>query len=365
MKVLHVYTRLNVGGPSRIALDTIPWLEKHGIHNLVVFGDCPEWEESLEKEAEYKHIQLKKIPELGKGQKATQKAFVQVLNTIKEFKPDIVHTNMAKAGMLGRIAAKIAGVKNIIHTFHGHVFYGYFGSFYSFLIKKAERFLASFSNVVVAVSPRIEKELLHFDIVPKEKLTVIKPSIDLTKFINLEYKPNLIRPTIGWAGRLVKVKDPLLFSEIADIYKRIDQNVDFIAAGTGPMFNIIKNKGKNVQWLGYVEDMTSFYSMIDLLIITSKNEGLPVVALEALASGVPILAVGVGGIEDVVFDKKNGRVIKTRDPNVFVKELKNLLNNRKNLINYSSNAKQIVKNEFDFDYWCKKLKNVYSTFCQM
>ncbi len=317
MRVLHVYTRLNAGGPARQALDLLPRLGEKGVENLLAFGACPEGEPSWEDEAARRGIPLVRIPGLGKGEGGALRALAALSREIRRFRPDIVHTNMARAGVLGRAAALARGVPARVHTFHGHVFRGYFSPPLSLGIRWAECLLSLGTTRLAAVSPATKADLVKLGVAPERKISLLEPCLDLAPFRAAREKArggNGPRGalTVGWAGRMVPVKDPLLFAGTAVELSRRFPGTRFLAAGRGPLLEKARRSGAPVEWLGHVEDMPGFYASLDLLLLTSKNEGLPLVLVEAMAAGVPVVAPPVGGAADLLEGGVGGMLAVSR-----------------------------------------------------
>ncbi|HHI68360.1 MAG TPA: hypothetical protein ENJ97_03440, partial [Planctomycetes bacterium] len=220
MRVLHVFTRLNAGGPARQALDLLPLLRERGVESLLAFGACPPDEPSWEEEAARRGIPLVRIPGLGKGEAGAGRAFAALSGEISRFRPHIVHTNMARAGVLGRAAALVRGVPVRVHTFHGHVFREYFSPPVSLGIRWAEHLLSLGTTRLAAVSPAVKADLVRLGAAPERKITVLEPCLDLGPFRAAGEKARAGKVcretlTVGWAGRMVPVKDPLLFARAA------------------------------------------------------------------------------------------------------------------------------------------------------
>ncbi len=341
MRVLHVFTRLNAGGPARQALDLLPRLEREGIRNLLAVGACSPGEPSWEEEALRRGIHLVRIPGLGKGGKAdVLPALAGLGRVIDGFRPDLVHTNMARAGALGRAAALAKGVPLRIHTFHGHVFEGYFSPARSLALRMVEALLALVSTGITAVSSRVKEDLVRLGVARERKITVLEPCLDLAPFRKAgegrggrkeEDPPGGKGLVVGWAGRLVPVKDPFLFAEVAGLLARRFPGTRFPAAGGGPLLQEVRPIPSPVEWLGHVEDMPSFLAGLDLLVLTSRNEGLPLAAVEAMAAGVPVVAPPVGGVPDLLEKGCGGLVAASRKPEDLAGAAASLLGDREAL----------------------------------
>jgi len=344
MRVLHLFTRLNAGGPARQALDLLPRLEEAGVENLLAFGACPREEPSWEAEAARRGISLARIPGLGKGEGRSGRALAEVLRLIDRFRPDLVHTNMAKAGLLGRAAALARGVPLRVHTFHGHVFRGYFPPLLSRLLAWAEKILALSATRLAAVAPSVKEDLVRLGVARPGKIRVLEPCLDLEPFRRArEGRPPVgggRELVVGWAGRLVPVKDPFLFARTAELLARRFPGIRFVAAGAGPLLEALRRAPSRVAWLGHQEEMAPFYAGLDLLLLTSRNEGLPLVLVEAMAAGVPWVAPAVGGVPDLAGRPGGPWLAEERDPRALARAAARLLEDRSRLARWGREARR-------------------------
>jgi glycosyltransferase involved in cell wall biosynthesis len=244
---------------------------------------------------------------------------------VLKYKPDIVHTHTTKVGILGRLAALVCGVPIILHTFHGHIFTGYFSEKASKAIACLERILARFTDKIVTLSPALKAEIYErLHPMPLSKIAVIPLGLELEKFKNQKRKNGLFRNQlginantflIGIVARLVPVKNHLL---LLDVFKEVlEQNPDshLVIVGDGEMRQAIEDKikalnlKKNVSMTGIRKDIKEVYSDLDLLVLVSKNEGTPVVLIEALSAGCPVAATPVGGVMDLLKEGSIGKII--------------------------------------------------------
>ena len=343
IKVVRIFSRLNVGGPS-LHVNLLSQELSKNYETILVTGQVSDWEGDmsylLESKKNFRHIL---IPELGRNVHFWRDfiAFWKILKLLREEKPDIVHTHTAKAGILGRAAALIAGVPVRVHTFHGHIFSGYFGKLKTSLIILVERTLAFFTSQIVAISPRQKKELVYrYRIAKADKVSVIPLGLDLTYF----GKPSVNRNEalkkfslpmntylVGIIGRLVPIKNHLFFLEVAKKIVRVRKDVHFIIVGGGELLELLQKKVRafqlqnDVTFLGWQRELKPIYDILDIVCLTSLNEGTPVSLIEAQACGKPIVATRVGGVEDVVFSEKNGYLTSIDDIEGFSQKVMFLL----------------------------------------
>lgn len=240
-------------------------------------------------------------------------AFRQIYALIAKVKPDIIHTHTAKAGSLGRFAALIYNFLpwhkkiKIVHTFHGHVLTGYFSRFKSFIFILIERFLAVFTDQVITVSEAVKEELIKLSILPRNKIRVIPLGFELGKFLELPVKTADNSYNVGIIGRLVPVKNHRLFLEAASKASRNSGHFDlhFKVIGDGELRQDLENYASElgigkIAFLGWKKDLAAVYSGLDLVVLTSLNEGTPVSLIEAMASSRAVVSTDAGGVGDLM-----------------------------------------------------------------
>jgi len=313
-EVVTIITRMNVGGPARLAILLAAGIPETG--HLVLTGDPGPSEGSLESQAAEAGIRIQHVPGLRRAISPLQdlRALVWLVRYLRRNQPRIVATHMAKAGLLGRLAAIAAGVPVRIHTFHGHVLEGYFGPGVSRSIRWAERLLAGFSTCLVAVSPEIAAELARMRIGP-DRITVIRVGVDLLPARRGRLRAELgldESPVVGFVGRLTDVKGPDVFLEVAASVHSRRPAARFVVVGDGELRQQLRKQASRLgldevlQFTGWREDLEDVLSDCDLIVCSSRHEGTPLVVIEAAALGVPAVASRVGGLPDIIRDGVNG-----------------------------------------------------------
>lgn len=280
-------------------------------------------------------------------------AFFKIRKLIKKIKPDVVHTNGAKPGFLCRVAAKVCGVRIILHTYHGHVFHSYFNSFVSRIIILLERALASITTKIIALSPLQKKELTEvYKIADHKKIEVIPMSIDTSKFngslatkrekFRSEYLINEEEIAIGIVGRIVPVKNHHLFLEVSsEVLLRTNKKVRFFIVGDGILRQELEEKllAEDISFTHFpanpVKCAITFTSWIlnveevmaglDIVVLTSLNEGTPISLMEAQAAGKPVVSTNVGAVEELVLHEKTGFITSRNEKEDFVDALLKLI----------------------------------------
>lgn len=316
IKVLRIIARLNIGGPSihTILLDS--GLDKERFDSLLVCGSVDKEEGDMSYLAQGKNIKPRIIPELKRELNIFYDtvAFIKIVKIIFSERPNIIHTHTAKAGSIGRFAGIfynffIPEIKKakIIHTFHGHVLSGYFGPLKTKSFILIERFLALFSAKILTVSESVKNELMVFGICPESKIEVIPLGLELKKFLEIPSRERTPL-NIGIVGRLVPIKNHRLFLDaVAKIIKENpDMQLNFKIVGDGELRQELQlycrklNISEQVKFLGWKKDLVSVYNDLDIVALTSINEGTPVSLIEAMASARPVVATDVGGVRDLL-----------------------------------------------------------------
>jgi glycosyltransferase involved in cell wall biosynthesis len=379
-RVLRIINRFNIGGPTYNATFLTRFL--HDDFETLLIGGLPEEGESdsLHIPAEY-GIQPTIIEELKRkpNLKSDREAYKKIKEIILEFKPDIVHTHASKAGAIGRRAAYACKVPVIIHTFHGHVFHSYFGQLKTKLFKYIERKLARKSTAIIAISDIQKKELADIHhICPANKIHVIPLGFDLQKFQdNVTEKRKITRESyqleedevaVAIIGRLTKIKNHAFFLEVVEnLLKKQEGNATFFIVGDGELKAEIEGKvaSLNTQYTSkiiltsWVTDIATFNAGMDIICLTSDNEGTPVSLIEAQASNVSVITTDVGGVKDIIVEGKTGFVIKKGDLEDYVKKLGNLINNKELRKELSLNGWNFVKEKFHYTRLTRDMEELY------
>jgi glycosyltransferase involved in cell wall biosynthesis len=306
MRVLHVIARLNVGGTARYITRLAEELPKHKIETFVATGFVQGAEQ---EDPSAKNLKLIRIPALGRQFNPIKDhfAFKQLLEVVKEVKPDILHTHTFKAGYIARMKTdeinKAAGKQvKFVHTFHGHLFDDpEFSGIKSSIITSLERRFAKRTDVIVTVGAQVGKELLERNIGQAKQFTNISPGVEPLKLP--KSKPRA-KVTIGWIARVTGVKNPMRALEIAKLFP----DEQFLIAGGGDLLEQVKAQApKNTKVLGWT-DASKLFAASDIILSTSENEGMPIALIEAQLASKPVVATNVGGVSEVVLNNKTGFV---------------------------------------------------------
>jgi glycosyltransferase involved in cell wall biosynthesis len=333
IRVLRVIARLNMGGPAIHVANLAAGLKTRGYHTTLVAGSLARGEDSMAFVAERLGVEVVDIPDMQREVAPFHdvRSIRRLTALMRAERPHILHTHTAKAGALARAAALAAGRARppiVVHTFHGHVLKGYFGPGRTAFFKQVERSLARYSDVLVAVSPEVRDELVEHGVAPMEKFTVIRLGIPLADRLGdasagLDYRVLYGIPqdafVVGWVGRMTGVKDTDAVLEILRATRERDIDAVLCMVGDGPdrerLEQVAHDLGiaRSTYFVGYQTDIAGYYRLFDAFVLPSVNEGTPVSAIEALASGTPVVATRVGGVPDVVTDGVDGFLVPPRD----------------------------------------------------
>ncbi len=380
IKVLRIINRFNIGGPTYNATFLTRFIGDD--FETLLLGGLPE-----EGEADSLHIpheygveptildEMKRTPNF----KSDREAYRKIKEIISEFKPDIVHTHASKAGALGRRAAFACDVPVVVHTFHGHVFHSYFSPLKTNLYKVIERRLAKKSTGIIAISDLQKKELSEkHKICKASKIKVIPLGFDLEKFradladkrIETRKKHQLSEKTIAVAivGRLAPIKNHAFFLQVVEnlLAKGIPQ-AQFFIVGDGELRSEIESKsaainqlyGEKIVLTSWIKDIASFNAGMDVICLTSDNEGTPVSLIEAQACNVPIVSTEVGGVLDIVSQGETGFVVPKGDLQAFAEKLGLLIENEEIRKKMSQNGWNFVKDKFHYTRLAADMANYY------
>ena len=377
IKILRIIARLNVGGP---AIHTI--LLTHGLNaqrysTMLVTGREDEFEGNMLSLAKEKVVEPVFIDSLQREIKFSKDwdAFWKIYSLIRKQKPDIVHTHTAKAGALGRLAAKLAGVPLIVHTFHGNTFHGYFSSAKEKIFVIIERFLCSFTDAVITVSLKGSEDLLEKRVIKKEKIVNIPLGLELEKFLGCKAHEGELRRELGFlkedmlvgiVARLVPIKGHTYFLEAAKIVLEEKPETKFLIVGDGELRKDLEEYAeklkieKSIFWTGFRSDLERIYADLDVVVLSSINEGLPVAIIEAMSSSKPVVATDVGGVKELVKNNENGIVVKSQDPQALARAILSLLSLEKNkLKEMGEHAKNMAYPMFSIKRLVSDVENLY------
>ena len=302
-------------------------------------------------------------------------AFLSLWRLMIKEKPTIVHTHTYKAGILGCWAAKMAGVRIIVHTPHGHVFYGHFNPVVTRLFIMIERFTALIMDHMVALTQGERKDYIAFSVSNPQKISTIHSGVDMDLYmmenVNIDEKKrslgldpkSLAVGTVGW---LLPIKGPMyLLKAMAHVWQK-HPDVTLVYVGKGDLENELREEAfrmgvsEKVSFLGWREDIPEIMHILDIFVLPSLNEGMGRVLVEAMAAGRPIVASSVGGILDLVKHGQNGFLVKPGDVTSLSLAIGELVRDKK-LRNEMGRAGKTMAQRYGVEKMLRKIDALYSS----
>jgi glycosyltransferase involved in cell wall biosynthesis len=328
--VVRIIDRLNVGGPAIHAVLTARGLNPERFRTVLIHGQIEPGEADMSYLLEGQDVETVVIPTLGRELRPLRdiKTLWQLYRVLRRERPEVVHTHKAKAGALGRLAALLARVPVRVHTYHGHVFSGYFSPAKTRVFLAIERALGQVSSALVALSDDLARELSStYRVAGRERFEIVPLGLDLDRFgraargaLRAELGVPEDARLIGIIGRMVPVKDHATFVTAAGRLAHRDPTLGFVFVGGGELLDEVRGQvaaaglTARSHFLGWRQDLPRIYADLDVVALSSINEGTPVTLIEAMAAGVPVAATAVGGVRDVLAGGARGQLAAPRDP---------------------------------------------------
>ena len=376
-RLLHIITRLDKGGSAENTLLTVAGLNKNIYDVTLVTGKTENPYREAQKRAEREGVKIFAFPQLVREIDFYRDlvAFFKLYSFIKEGKFHIVHTHSSKAGISGRLASWLAKVPVIVHTPHGHVFYGYFGKTKANIFIFLEKVTAKFTDRIVALTDKETKEHIDFKVAPEEKFVTIHSGVELEKFfvVDIERIKNELRREFripeenlvaGSLGRLDEVKGYEYFVKAASIVKKAFPKVTFLLVGEGKkrveLEDLVKSEGLSGSFIftGWRDDVPRMLSGMDIFVLSSLNEGMGRVLVEAMAVGLPIVATDVGGVRELVQDGVNGYLVPSKGPEAMAGKIVELLRDEVKRKSMGEAGKSICKS-YSSEAMVGKIEKLY------
>jgi glycosyltransferase involved in cell wall biosynthesis len=346
IRILRAITRLNIGGPAiHTILLTRDLNDGASFTSTLVTGSPSEHEGDMADLARANAVQPILLPALGREISPLDDlvSLARMVRLVRQIRPDVVHTHMAKAGTVGRLAAQVCGVPLIVHTYHGHVFHSYFGPLKTRVFLTIERALGLRTHRIVVVGDRQRDEIASYRVAPRSKLVPIRLGLELAPFLTAERARGELRaelgiapetPLVGIIARLVPIKAHEDFFQAALTVRAALPDTQFLVIGDGErraeLEQLVRTLGlaESVRFLGWRRDLVRLYADLDVVALASRNEGSPVVLIEALAAARPVVGTAVGGVPEVVLNGETGLTVPSSDPSALAEGILKLLNDR-------------------------------------
>ena len=389
-RVARIITRLNIGGPSIQAISLSRELRGYGFDTLLIHGRTGEREGDMTALLPPGDVDAVYVDALARRVSIVRDvaACWRIYRELRHWRPAVVHTHMAKAGAVGRLAALAynltagsASRARIIHTYHGHVFEGYFSPRSTRLFLAIERWLARHTDVVVAISAQVRHDVVHlYRIAEADRVRLIPLGFDLHRFetigeadrtrarVELQIPPEAC--VVTTVGRLTAIKQHRLFIEMAARLVRGRDDVVFLIVGDGELRFQLERQAADasldgyVRFLGWRADLHRIYAATDVFVLTSRNEGTPVALIEAMASGVRVVSTDVGGVRDVVGNGKSSRLVPFGDTAALAEAVRLFLENRPGSAVVAKHERDAIRTRFDLKRLLTDISGLYGELVQ-
>jgi len=388
IKIAHIITRLDRGGSAQNTLLTCLGLTERYelvlVHGLSLESQMTDWEkkavESGIKEANTGGIKIVAIPSLVRKISPVQDlwAFFCLWRLMIRERPSIVHTHTSKPGILGRWAAKMAGVPIIVHTPHGHVFFGHFGPLASRFFLMIERYTASITDCMVPLSEGERNDYIAFSVSNPDKMVTVHSGVEIDRYMTVEVNAEgkkkslgldpkgLVVGTVGW---LLPIKGPMhLLNAMARVWQSHPET-SLVFVGKGDLEKELREEALRmeasgrVSFLGWRDDVPEIMQILDIFVLPSLNEGMGRVLVEAMAAGKPVVASRVGGIPDLVKHGQNGFLVGPGDIEGLSLAIRKLLMDKKMRDKMGMKGRTMAQN-FGVEKMVEKIDALYSSLYQ-
>lgn len=379
--VLRVISRLNIGGTAIHTILVTEGMRDSAYQVHLVCGREDTDEGNMMAYAAAHGVEPLVIPELGRSIHLWKDliALWKIYRLIRRVRPSIVDTHAAKAGTLGRIAARLAGVPVVVHTFHGHVLREYFGRTVSWAFTQVERCLARWTDLVIMVSRQGREELISLRVVPPERIEYVPLGLDLQQLqsgigdgpgIRGEWGVPSGGYLVGIVARLVPIKGHKDFINAAAIVAEKRRDVWFAVVGDGKLRRELETmvRDRNLQgrviFTGFRNDLENVFDAFDVLALTSYNEGLPVTIIEAMTAGIPVVATEVGGVAELVEEEVTGFLVAPRDVEAIADRILYLLDHPDVAWRMGEEGKRRAVRRFTKDRLVRDMLRIYDGLLQ-
>jgi len=377
--IIHVTTRLNIGGVTKQVLTTVQELKHRGRDILILAGHGTSHEGDLGETAEAQGIAFIRLKWL--SNQATLcgdiKAIVELYRLFRRLRPAVVHLHMFKARVLGSIAARLGRVPVIVETLHGNVLRGYFGRVLTRIILATERFVGRrLVNAIIAPSEQQAVEIREHRIAQPFKIRIYRHGFDLLEFRDLRPLYGQLRAElgihhsavmVGVVSRLVPIKGLHNYLEAASnvlqAYGR--SSVSFVVIGDGELRNELESYSVQLglegtcHFLGWRGDIRRVYADLDIVVLSSLNEGTPVTLIEAMAAGKAIVSTAVGGVPDMLEDGVSAYLVPPQDPKALATAIIKLVDDPVARDNIGKAAQERAFQDYGISHLIEKLEELY------
>lgn len=342
VRLVRIISRLSIGGPAQHVLWLTETLQAHGYDTTLLTGALDAGEGSMTELANRLDVNPIEISQMKRSLHPIRdlRSLLKVMRLIRKARPTVVHTHTAKAGALGRLAAWFLRVPVRVHTYHGHVFHGYFSKSKTRFFLAVERFLAKRTHRLIAVSEEVRQDIIRLGVCDADQIEFISLGLELARFADLTPFRGRFRDELGLADDQRLVGTVARFAPIKGLFVLIDaiklvcetnERDHFVLVGDGELTEQLKEYVERlgltdrISFPGFRRDTEVVFADLDLFVLSSFNEGQPVAILEALSAGVPVVATDVGGVPTLLKGVDSGRLVAPNDSVAFAKAIHSAL----------------------------------------
>jgi glycosyltransferase involved in cell wall biosynthesis len=356
IRVMRIIARMNLGGPAIQVSGLMRGVDTIGFDQRLFTGYC-DTHESDYLESVATDIEVTRIQGLGRSVnlRGDFRALYRLIKAIHDFKPHIIHTHTAKAGFLGRLASILSMHPSVrVHTFHGHLLSGYFGGIKTRLIIITERFLAIFTDQLLAVGENVMRDLLEAKIGNKDKFSIMPPGVELGELPDKLESRDILGLSSGhmycsYIGRVTQIKRPDRFLDVVSEARKRNIDLHFLIVGDGELLDYcrerIAREALPVTILGWRSDIERVLAASDIVILTSDNEGTPLSLIQAGMANIPVVTTNVGSVSEVVMNGSTG-IITSSKVSELADALEKLFNDSSLRQSLGGNAQKYTKSNF-------------------
>lgn len=378
-KVAHIIARMITGGADENTLFTVQGLDKDRYKVDLIMGE--EFDESVFDKVKNNNFDIIQI----KGLKWKLNflydpiVLIKLIKMMKKNRYDIVHTHTTKAGILGRIAARIAGVPVIVHGLHGSTFEAFNSGLLNWLLFFFERLTGRFTDAYISVSGVLSEKYIERGIGKKENYHTVYSGMQLETFYGARGKIDCGKKQrelgisvedfiIGNVARLETRKGHKFlidaFEKVIEERKGCPLKLLIVGGGEerGNLENYVKeaNLEKKVIFAGYREDVEELMAIMDIFVLTSFREGLPRVLVQAAAVGIPSVAFNVDGVPEIIEDNHNGFLVKAGDVKQLTERIIQYIDHKELLVLHGKNGRELIKGKWSIEDMVRRTDQIYN-----
>jgi len=378
IKVAHIIARMITGGADENTLFTIEGLNKEKYVIDLITGE--EFDKDILNKVKNHPFDIIQI----KGLKWKLNflhdpiVLIKLIKLLKKKRYDIVHTHTTKAGILGRIAARIAEVPIIVHGLHGSTFQAFNNRLLNCFLFLFERLTGKFTDAYISVSGVLSEKYIERGIGKKENYHTVYSGIELEKFYGAKEKIDCGKKqrelgidledfVIGNVARLETRKGHqfLLDAFKNVVEKQKDGHVKLLIIGEGNKRKYLENYvdelnlGDKVIFTGYREDVEELMALMDIFVLTSLREGLPRVLVQAAAVGMPSVAFNVDGVPEIIRDNHNGFLVRAMDVGQLANRIEKYIDNKELILLHGQNGREFIKNKWSINGMVDRIDKIY------